>query len=277
MRLLLSNETVALCRRAIRFAALAGLLGLWSLPSNASEESDLAKESQNPIGDIISLPFENNTSFGTGPEDGVINALNLKPVYPLDVGSWNLINRGIFPLVYQGERFAGEGSVFGLGDFTYQGFFTPPASGPITWGFGPALVFPTHTDDRLGQDKWSAGPAVVALTKPGPWLVGGLFTHVWSYAGDDDDPDVNLSSFQYFLNYNFDSGWYLTSSPTITANWSADGSDRWTVPVGGGAGKVVRLGQQPVDLKGQFFWNAVGPDDAADLTIQFQVKFLFPK
>lgn len=256
---------------------LAGLLSIAGQSSQASEARDLAKESQNPIGDIISLPFENNLSFGEGPEDAVVNILNLKPVYPLHLGGWNLINRGIFPIIYQGERFPGEGSEFGLGDFTYQGFFTPPPSGPILLGFGPALVFPTHTDDRLGQDKWSAGPAVVALTKPGPWLVGGLFSHVWSYAGDDDEPDVNLSSIQYFLNYNFESGWYLTSSPTITANWSESGDDRWTVPVGGGVGKLVRIGNQPIDLKTQFFWNAVNPDDRADVTWQFQVKFLFPK
>ena len=34
----------------------------------ADEQEDLAKESQNPIGNIISLPFENNFDFGVGPE-----------------------------------------------------------------------------------------------------------------------------------------------------------------------------------------------------------------
>ena len=108
-------------------------------PVMAQEE--LAKESQNPLGSIISLPFENNTSFGIGPEDAVMNVLNLKPVYPLPVGKWNLINRGILPIIYQEERVPGEGDEFGLGDFTYQGFLSPIDSGPITWGVGPVLVY----------------------------------------------------------------------------------------------------------------------------------------
>ncbi len=127
------------------------------------------------------------------------------------------------------------------------------------------------------MDKWSAGPAFVALAKPGPWLVGALAQNVWSFAGDADAPDVNFFSFQYFINYNFKSGWYLTSTPTITADWEADSDDRWKVPVGGGVGRLIRIGKQPVDIKVQAFWNAVKPDGAADWTVQVQLKLLFPK
>ena len=246
-------------------------------PETVKAQQELAKESQNPVGNLISVPFENNTSFSEGPEDATVNTLNLKPVYPANLGDWNLINRGIFPMIYQGERFEGEGSEFGLGDFTYQGFLSPAAPGPVIWGAGPALIFPTHTDDRLGTDKWSAGPSFVALAKPGPWLVGSLVQHVWSYAGDDDEANVNFSSLQYFINYNFESGWYLTSTPTISANWAADSDDRWKVPFGGGVGRLIKLGNQPIDLKGQVFWNAEKPKGTSDLVVQFQVKFLFPK
>ena len=241
-------------------------------------QEDLAKESQSPIGNIISVPLENNFDFGVGPEDAVVYKLNLKPVYPVNLGKANLINRFILPIIYQEERFKGEGTEFGLGDFTYQAFFSPAKPDKIIWGAGPALIFPTNSDDRLGVDKWSAGPAFVALAKPGPWLVGALVQNVWSYAGDDDAPDVNLFSFQYFINYNFESGWYLTSTPTITANWEADSaSDTWTIPFGGGVGRLVRFGKQPVDFKLQGFWNAEKPTGAADWSLQFQAKLLFPK
>ncbi len=57
-----------------------------------SESSDLAKVSQNPIGNIISLPLQNNTSFGIGPDNAVSNVLNIQPVYPLSLSrKWNLI------------------------------------------------------------------------------------------------------------------------------------------------------------------------------------------
>jgi hypothetical protein len=94
-------------------------------------QADLAKESQNPIGNIISVPFENNFDFGVGTEDAFVYALNLKPVYPVDLGDLNLINRAILPIIYQEERFKGEGTEFGLGNFTYQAFFSPAKPGKI--------------------------------------------------------------------------------------------------------------------------------------------------
>ncbi|MEM7221424.1 MAG: neuromedin U [Pseudomonadota bacterium] len=268
-------------RRVTRLCLTALLLLLAALPSRMSwaqeSQKELAKESQNPLGDIISFTSENNTRFGLGPEDAIENANDLRLVYPLALDDWTLINRPTLPVVYQGERVEGEGSVFGLGDLNYQGFFVPPLGIPATVGFGPSLFLPTATDDRLGSEKWSAGPAAVIVAKPGPWLFGTLVQNVWSFAGDSDAPDVNFFSWQYFINYNLDDGWYLTSSPTITANWEASSDDRWTVPVGGGVGKLVRLGNQPIDFKLQGLWNAEKPAGAADWTLKFQVKFLFPK
>jgi len=109
------------------------------------------------------------------------------------------------------------------------------------------------------------------LAKLGPWLVGCLAQNVWSFAGPDDAPDVNTFTFQYFINYNLKSGWYLTSTPTITADWEADSGQQWIVPFGGGVGKL------PVDFKGQVFFNAEEPDGAAEWSIQLQCKLLFPK
>ncbi|MGD9326845.1 MAG: hypothetical protein PVG26_22700, partial [Desulfobacterales bacterium] len=196
---------------------------------------------------------------------------------PMTFGKVNLINRFILPVIYQEERFEGEGSEVGLGDFTYQAFFSPAKPGKIIWGVGPAFIFPTNTDDRLGVDKGSVGPAAVALAKPGHWLFGALVQNVWSYAGDSDASDVRFFSFQYFINYNFESGWYLSSTPTITADWEADSDDRWTVPFGGGVGRLVKFGKQPVDLKLQGFYNVENPKRTADWSLQLQVKLLFPK
>jgi len=102
-----------------------------SLSANASE--NLAKSSQNPIADIISVPFENNSNFDTGPNDTYVNVLNIKPVIPVKLGKWNLINRPIIPIIYQEERFSGEGNKFGTGDINYQGFFSPSDVGNIIW------------------------------------------------------------------------------------------------------------------------------------------------
>lgn len=240
-----------------------------------SSDIALAKASQNPIGNLISLPLENNLDGDVGPEDGVVYTLNLKPVYPVSLHEdWLLINRLTLPIIAQGERTQGEGSQLGLGDSVYQAFISPTKS-PVIIGAGPALLVPTHTDSRLGQDRWAMGPTVVVLAKPGPWLVGSLVQQLWSFEGSGRA--VSQFSWQYFLNYNFGNSWYLTSTPTMTADWKAKSGQTWTVPVGGGVGKLQRIGGAPVDFKLQAFGFPERPRGSATWALQFQVKLLFPK
>ena len=238
---------------------------------------DLAKQSQNPIANMISLPLQNNTSFGVGPANGTTNTLNIQPVYPFPIGGLNVINRAILPVKYQGELVPGQESVFGLGDLSYTAFLSPAGSGSVTWGVGPSFLFPTATDTRLGTGKWSAGVGVVVLATPGKWVVGVLAQNTWSFAGDENRADVNFFFSQYFINYNIENGWYLSSAPIITANWEAESGQQWTIPFGGGVGKLVRFGKMPVDLQTQVFYNAVSPDFAGDWSLRLQFKMLFPK
>ena len=74
-----------------------------------------------------------------------------------------------------------------------------------------------------------------------------------------------------------ENGWYLNTSPIITANWEADSGNQWTVPFGGGIGKMVKHGKLPVDYKLTAYWNAERPEYAPDWNLQFTIKFLFPK
>jgi hypothetical protein len=147
----------------------------------------------------------------------------------------------------------------------------------VIWGVGPILQFPTTTDDQLGSRKWGAGPTAVALSIQGPWVFGILANQVWSYAGSSDRPDVSQFLTQYFINYNFGQGWYLTSSPIITANWEATSGNKWTVPVGGGFGKVFRIGKLPFNANCGYYANAVRPDSGADWTLRLQIALLLPK
>lgn len=242
----------------------------------AQGNSSLAKTAQNPIGNMISLPFQNNMNLGVGPDDRVQNVLNIQPVIPFAVGEdWTLITRSILPVISQPAP--GDSRTDGISDLNITGFFSPRSPGDIIWGVGPVLSFPTASDDLLGSEKYSAGVSAVALTMPGPWVIGGLASNLWSYAGDDDREDVNTFLFQYFINYNFSSGWYLTSAPIITADWEAASSDRWTVPLGGGLGKVVRFGKQPVNINSQIYYNIEKPKGGPDWQLRFQVQLMFPK
>jgi hypothetical protein len=238
----------------------------------------LAKKTQNPVSDLISLPLQNNFNFGVGPEDKMQWILNIQPVMPVGLGEqWNLINRPIIPLIHQPEILPGTGSVFGLGDIQYQAYLSPAQPGKWIWGAGAAFSFPTATANELGTGKWSAGPGVVVLTIRGPWVVGALVNNIWSYAGWGDR-DVNQMLIQPILNYNLPKGWYLSSVPIITANWEASSDERWTVPIGGGVGKIIKVGKLPLNTQIQAFYNIESPDTTgADWQLRFQVQMLFPK
>jgi hypothetical protein len=243
-----------------------------------ASEGDLAKKTQNPVSDLISVPFESNFNFGVGPNDDLQYILYVQPVVPFRLSKdWNLITRTIIPLIDQPELGPGVGDVFGLGDIQLSQFLSPAKSGALIWGIGPIFQFPTATDDALGSDKWSAGPTAAALTIRGPWVAGALMNHLWSFAGDDDRADVNQTLIQPIVNYNLPGGWFLSSVPYITANWEKDGDDRWTVPIGIGVGKVHRFGTQPVSLQLTPYYNVVRPDDAAEWTLRFRINLLFPK
>jgi hypothetical protein len=186
-------------------------------------------------------------------------------------------------VLYQPAFFRGDGTDFGLGDVTPQLFFSPAKPTPIpggdfVWGVGPNLLLKTATDRRLGSGKWGAGPSAVALILVEPFVIRAVVGNTWSFAGDSDRKDVNLFTAQPFFNYNMADGWYLTSSPVITANWEADSSERWTVPVGGGVGRVFKIGQQPVNALVQAFSNVITPDNGgANWQLRSQMTFLFPR
>ena len=240
------------------------------------DEGDLARAAQNPVGDLISLPFQNNMNFDVGPADRTQNIHNIQPVLPIGLSKdWNLITRTILPVISQPAP--GTDRTNGLGDLNFTGFISPKKPGKVIWGVGPALVFPTATDDVLGTGKFSIGPSAVALTMKGQWVIGALASNIWSVAGDDDRADVNFFLMQYFVNYNFPSGWYLTSAPIVTANWEADSGNKWTVPFGGGVGKVFSIGRQPININTQVFYNVETPTNGARWQWRWQIQLLFPK
>ena len=102
-----------------------------------ADDQELAKASQNPVAAMISLPMKNKFNFGLGKKDAFAYELELQPVYPVNLGSLNLINRLIVPVVYQEEPYEGMGNKFGLRNSTYQAFFSPAEAGDVIWGSVP--------------------------------------------------------------------------------------------------------------------------------------------
>ena len=245
---------------------------------------DLRSAVQNPISSLISLPFK--FVFDYGADDGEATTLNIQPVVPISLGEWNIVNRLIAPIGHvtgpinglpnNPSPVPGDGAT-GLGDFNYSAFLSPSKVDKVIWGAGWSLNLPTATDDQLGSGKWSTGPTAVALMQPGWGTAGLLARQLWSFAGDDDRRDVSQTLLEPFVNYNLDQGWFLITDIIIIANWEASSGNVWTVPLGGGFGRVFKIGKQAINSRLEAYYNIVQPDGAPEWSFSFTWQFLFPK
>jgi len=271
-------KTIAF-RNTVGSIVLLGLFFVMSSPAWAAESNEaLAKAAQNPVANLISVPFQDNINFNVGPLEKTQNVLNIQPVIPVSLGpDWNLITRTILPIISQPAFFPGEGRTNGIGDTQFTAFLSPASTRGLIWGAGPIVQLPTHNDEVLGNDRWGLGPSVVALYIGRRWVYGALANNLWSVSSSRSDPSYNKFLLQPFLNYNFADGLYLTSAPIITADWKADSDERWTVPLGGGVGKIVRFGKLPVNFQTQVFRNIEKPEYGPNWTWRLQAQLLFPK
>lgn len=246
------------------------------VPGPPHDLTELAKKSQNPVSDLISVPFQNNFNFGMGPDYGTGFNLNVQPVVPWTLTpDWNFITRPIIP-VY--DIPIGEGLYKGgLGDITLETFLTPSKNRRFIWGLGPMAVFPSATDPLFGSGKWCLGPAAVGVFMEGPWVAGALITQAWSVGGKSGRADTAPFGIQPFVNYNFGKGWAIGTSPEITADWEKNRRDSWTVPLGGSVSRTFVLGKQPMSLALVSYYNVSAPAGGADWQARVVLTLMFPE
>jgi hypothetical protein len=237
------------------------------------DATDLAKQTQNPVSSLISFPLQGNWDVGVGARDATATTLNIQPVAPFPLTkNVNVILRVIMPLVSQptddGLR------INGMSDTVTTLFFSPSKVGKIIWGAGPVLLFPTATNNALGQEQVGLGASVVALVQPGRWTTGILWNQIWGAGGANDRPEVNQGFFQPFANYNLGDGIAVGANIEANASWDAD--EVWNSALIFTISKVTVLGKRPVN-----FVIGAGPDLASptgtDWKMRFQANFLFPR
>ena len=252
-----------------------------AMPAHAElSAEELAKLAQNPVGNLISVPFENNTNLNVGPEKGTQNILNIQPVIPISIDrDWNIITRTILPTIWNPSFGPDTPAKTGFGDIQLSAFLSPANPGHWIWGLGAITQMPTNSNAEFGNKNWGLGPTgvVLHLDHGSPWVYGVLINNIWSLTSNKQGGSYNNGLIQPFVNYNFPEGFYLTSAPILTVDWKADSGQQWTVPIGGGVGKIFHLGKLPVNAQVSAYYNVAKPDFGANWQIRAQVQFMFPK
>ena len=253
---------------------MAALLTLTqSLAVAADSDEELAKKTQNPIANLVSVPFQSNWDFNIGPNEDKSNyLLNVQPVIPISLGEKdNLIIRTIVPV--KANEF--PVSTAGLGDILQSFFFSlkEPINGWI-FGAGPALLYPTATERSLGSGKLAAGPTAVLLKQHDGFTYGLLGNHLWSYAGNSDRSEVNATYLQPFVSFTTKTYTTFGINTESTYDWT---NEQWTVPINATISQLLKIGGQPLQLQLGYRYYAEAPKYGPDYGIRFQVSFLFPE
>jgi hypothetical protein len=263
--------------RIILLACLL-LLGNASLYAQSKDDAaELAKKLSNPVASLISVPFQNNTDYGIGDNNGSKNTLNFQPVIPISLSpKVNLILRVILPIVAQRDITGPGTSQSGLSDVTSTAFFAPVnVKNGLIWAIGPAFLIPTGTSTYLGTGKWGVGPSALVLKQAGPLTYGLLFNQIWSIAGSSDRTKVNQLFMQPFFTHNWKSGAGLGVNAEMTQNWEGDTFMAFLNPIVTG---VTALGKQKVQLGVGPRIPVAAPSSAkADFGFRAVFTMIFPK
>lgn len=241
---------------------------------------EVSRQINNPISTLWQLTLDNQiTGLGGGGLEGVEPAYTgtFQPTIPVSLGKlglgrfdwaedFNVITRLTLPFVETVPLPLGSGSGdrrSGFGDIQLGSVLAPNRRYGFVWGLGPTFIFPSASDDALGQGKWQAGPALVAGHHGKQWTAYAIVQQWWSFAGDDDRADTSQLCLNYVMLRSLPHQWQIGMQPSMLVDWKASPGDKVTFPVGLGVGKTVRIGNIPVQLWAEADYYPVRPDDVS--------------
>ena len=112
------------------------------------------------------------------------------------------------------------------------------------------------------------------LRQDGPWTVGALTGHTWSFASTRTGPAVSTTYLQPFLSYTTKHDTTFGLDTTSQYDWEGR---QWTVPLEASIGQVVTIASRQIefDLTGR--WYAQRAPGGPQWGLSFTMTFLFPK
>jgi hypothetical protein len=296
MKIKYLKKIVMICLGLVAFMANAQEVDQTKddLPKSASEiAKELAKP--NTVLGTLNFNFDYINYQGDLPDAGGQNSFSIgfQPVLPIPLSKTvNLFVRPQIPLTITQPTFGANGfekKGVGLGHISADvaiGKTFPSKTVGVIGMFGS---FRTASDEALRSPYTLLGPeiAVGQITNWG--VVGLLVTHGWSVnkidattagsfsiLGDDvflaseAGESASITSGQYFYNISLNNGWQIAGSPTYSYNHNAPEGNKFTLPIGGGAVKVVRFGNLPMKFQLQYWYYVASPDAFGP---QHQIRF----
>lgn len=246
--------------------------------SQADQAAELAKKLSNPVANLISVPIQYTWTTGIGPAESDQNRIIVQPVTPVSINNdWNLIIRTIMPLyIDQQSPTIGGQDVSGTGDILQSFFFSPKAltKNGWVWAVGPVFNYATASNDMLGSGKWSAGPTALVLKQEHGTSYGLLANQLWSFAGSDNQADVDAMFLQPFLSHTTKKYTTYGINTQSTYNWE---TNEWSVPIFLQVSQLVKIHKKPVSIGLAYFNYVEAPEFGPDWGLQFTVTLLYPK
>ena len=248
-----------------------------------SPKRDLAADATNPVAPLIQLQFKNVFVGESNAGDGYSNTFVIQPVIPWKIGEQAILSRFTLPLIATADLGGSIGREYGVGDLVLLNAFTSTIDkgGPGQAMIGPIFTttLPTATSDFVGEGKYQAGPGFIYINTANKDLQWGILAYQqWSFAdagGDDDRRDVNKLFFQPIITKHFEGGWYISAQDIL---WSVDFEDnnRWSLTAGVRIGRITKLGEQPVNIFVEPFYDVSGNNNGNEWGVKLSISFLFP-
>ena len=270
-----SYVTPKLVLSIVCFLLSFGAFSQEETPKAGASAQELADKMANPVASLISVPLQNNITYGIGPYNGIKYQINIQPVIPFKLSeNMNLITRYILPVVDQQDITGENNHEFGLSDATVTAFFAPKTKG-IILGVGPAFLVPTATEKFLGTEKFGIGPSVLVMHQGKGLSIGFLANQIWSVAGNANRTDFNQFYTQIFLTHSYKSGASLGITSEITQNWQGNTT---LITISPNVGAITKLGSQTMQFAVMPLIPVVGHSSIRpDWGLRTVVSFIFPQ